>query len=73
MRLSFLINNGDLARYNEEYFLTEVSLNHTIVINRVDSLLENETKVTEELNGEPAKDIDALKDAAVEIDNDFPA
>ena len=43
MCLSFLINNGDLARYNEEYFLTEVSLNHTIVINRVDSLLENET------------------------------
>ena len=43
MRLSFLINYGDLARYNEEYFLTEVALNHAIVINRVDSLLENET------------------------------
>ena len=73
MRLSFLINYGDLARDNEEYFLTEVTLNHAIVINRIDSLLENETKVTEELNGEPSKDINALKDAAVEIHDNFPA
>lgn len=71
--LSFLINYGDLARDNEEYFLTEVTLNHAIVINRIDSLLENETKVTEELNGKPSKDINALKNAAVEIHNDFPA
>lgn len=71
MCLSFLINNGDLARNNEEYFLTEVSLNHAIVINRVDPLLENKTKVTEKLNGEPSKDIDALKDATVEIHDDF--
>ena len=73
MRLSFLINYGDLARDNEEYFLAEIALNHTIIINRIDSLLENETQVTKELNGEPSKDIDALKDAAVEIHNDFAA
>lgn len=73
MRLSFLINYGNLARYNEEYFLTEIALNHAIVINRINSLLENETKVTEELNREPSKDIDALKDAAVEIHDNFPA
>ena len=53
--------------------MTEIALNHAIVINSIDSLLENKTKVTEELNGEPSKDIDALKDAAVEIHNDFPA
>ena len=73
MRLSFLINNGGLAIDNEENFLTEVTLNHAIVINRIDSLLENEAKVAEELDWEPSKDIDALKDAAVEIHNDFPA
>jgi hypothetical protein len=73
VRLSFLINYGNLARDNEEYFLTEIALNHAIVINSIDSLLENKTKVTEELNGEPSKDIDTLKDPAVEIHNDFPA
>jgi hypothetical protein len=73
VRLSFLINYGDLARDYEEYFLTEIALNHAIVIDCIDSLLENKTKVTEELNGEPSKDIDTLKDAAVEIHNDFSA
>ena len=73
MSLSFLINYGNLTRDYKEYFLTDIALNHAIVINRIHSLLENETKVAEELNGEASKDIDALKDAAVEIHNDFSA
>ena len=71
MCFRFFVNNCHFSRNYEEYILAYLSLHYAIVIDSIDSFLQDETEIAQEFDWEPSKYIDRLKDTAIEIDNNF--
>lgn len=73
MGLRMLINNGHFPADNEKYLGALFTLNDTVIIDSVNSLLQNEAQIAEKLNREASEHIYCLEDSPIKVDNYFPS